>query len=286
SSTFGAYFQLEQNLFQKLSANYGLRFDYTKTEDVKSQNSLSPRVGINYKLNDFMTLRSNLSYGFRSPSLAEVFTTTTVSGITIRPNLNLLPENNYTFEAGTLLKFNPLNIDAAIYYSKYKKFIEAVVEPSGRFIHFENLADAEIKGFEISLSTKMINDLLNVKAGYNFNLATDINTKKMLKYRSKHIFNTNVGFNFEPFAVGFDYRFLSKPEEIDWLLVDLGIVPEGNKIVDIHVFDFYTSYNLLILEMPIKLFFNIKNLFNYNYVEMIGNLGPIRNYSLTVELNL
>jgi outer membrane receptor protein involved in Fe transport len=34
----------------------------------------------------------------------------------------------------------------------------------------------------------------------------------------------------------------------------------------------------------VKTNFNVKNLLNYYYIEMTGNLSPIRNFSLNVEM--
>jgi outer membrane receptor protein involved in Fe transport len=48
--------------------------------------------------------------------------------------------------------------------------------------------------------------------------------------------------------------------------------------------DAHIGYELDILNQPVKLFLNANNILNYNYVELIGNLQPIRNFSLSAEL--
>jgi len=72
----------------------------------------------------------------------------------------------------------------------------------------------------------------------------------------------------------------SKVEEIDDELVDLGIIRDGELRVPVFSTDFRVAYNFRELGFPVDIYLNIKNLTNYNFIELIGNLSPIRNYSL------
>jgi hypothetical protein len=57
--------------------------------------------------------------------------------------------------------------------------------------------------------------------------------------------------------------------------------------VPVHVVDARLIYNLAKSEIaPMKLIVNAKNILNYYYVEVIGNLAPIRQFSLQCEVNL
>ena len=84
--------------------------------------------------------------------------------------------------------------------------------------------------------------------------------------------------------IGMDFRYLSRIAEIDNELVDFGIVKNGDRRVDIKVVDAHLAANLFHYSLPLRIFINAYNLLNYNYVEMIGNIAPIRNFSISTEL--
>jgi outer membrane receptor for ferrienterochelin and colicins len=80
--------------------------------------------------------------------------------------------------------------------------------------------------------------------------------------------------------------FWSKFEEMDFELVEFGLVPDGEKRVPVYVLDFNTGYNFLHIGFPGRVYLNLKNLLNYNYIELIGNIAPIRNIAISFELFL
>jgi outer membrane receptor protein involved in Fe transport len=53
--------------------------------------------------------------------------------------------------------------------------------------------------------------------------------------------------------------------------------------VPIKVVDARASVDLGTTGDPIILRFNVNNLFQYNYVELIGNVSPIRNFVFSAE---
>ncbi|MCB0750971.1 MAG: TonB-dependent receptor, partial [Ignavibacteriae bacterium] len=124
---------------------------------------------------------------------------------------------------------------------------------------------------------------LNLKMGYIYLWARDIENKLTLKYRPKHSAVFAIDFDYDLFEAGIDFRYISRVEDIDFELVDLGIVPDGDKRVEIYVVDLNAGINLFSLNLPFRIFFNLTNLLNYNYVELIGNIAPIRNYSINIE---
>jgi len=40
---------------------------------------------------------------------------------------------------------------------------------------------------------------------------------------------------------------------------------------------------LLRFGLPVHVGFNVNNLLNYHYVELVGNLGPVRTYTLSID---
>ncbi|MCB9208578.1 MAG: TonB-dependent receptor [Ignavibacteriales bacterium] len=283
SNSFGAYSQADYKLFEKLNLSFGLRYDFNKLADLESTNSVSPKLGINYKVNEFTTLRGLASKGFRAPTLAEAFTSTTTSGVTVKPNPNILPETSYSFELGINHIFSQnFMADLSIFNNEYYDMIEPGFDPADGQLFFNNVTRARIQGIDFN-STISIFSNLNLKMGYIYLWARDIENKLTLKYRPKHSAVFAIDFDYDLFEAGIDFRYLSRVENIDFELVDLGIVPDGDKRVEIYVVDLNAGINLFSLNLPFRIFFNLTNLLNYNYVELIGNIAPIRNYSLNIE---
>ena len=114
--------------------------------------------------------------------------------------------------------------------------------------------------------------------------ARDIEKKIPLKYRPRNLVYVSLDYLWNQFDFGADFRFWSKIEAYDSELITLGIVPDGDKRVPVYVLDLRGTYNTSLFAIPVKINLNAKNILNYNYIEIIGNLSPIRNFSLSLEL--
>ena len=108
-------------------------------------------------------------------------------------------------------------------------------------------------------------------------------TGDFLKYRPRHILTTNLQAHAGWFMAGADFRYISRVDRIDDELVDLGIVPDGDERVPIYVTDARLGVDLGFVRLPISLTLNVMNVFQHNYVELIGNIMPPRTYILTLE---
>lgn len=280
------YFQAEFHQIKNLIATFGTRFDLMKLDTLKVKSAITPRFGLNYKIGDNLVLRSSIGTGFRAPTPSEVFTSTSVgSGVNVIENPNLTYETSLSFEVGLNYSIaNQYSLDAAFYKTDYNNFIEPNFTQQGD-IQFINLPKARIQGFEFLFDWK-INDELKINGGYNYMWARDLKKNIAMKYRPRNTVNLSARYVPSQFEFGIDYRFASKVEEIDNALVQppFALVIDGEKRVPVYVTDLMIGYNFFVLNIPTKIYFNIKNLFNYNYVEFIGNIAPIRNYSVSFEL--
>lgn len=270
-----------------LITSIGLRYDYTKLDSLDALSAISPKLGLNYKLFNNFILRSSLGTGFRAPSLAEAFTSTSTSGITVKPNPNIKSERNLTVELGVnYLPIASIEIDIAVFNNEYYEMIEPGVDPSDGFAVFENVVRARIQGFEFNTVFDIIPGNLKANLGYTYLWARDVLNDKALKYRPRHNFISGIDFISRGFGAGLYFRYSSKVDEIDDDLINLGIVTDGELRVPVYVTDVKLSYELISIGIPVNIYMNVKNIFNYNYVELIGNLRPIRNYSLGFNLIL
>ncbi|MBT8383282.1 MAG: TonB-dependent receptor [Ignavibacteriaceae bacterium] len=282
---FGAYSVTDVTFNFPLIASLGIRYDYTKLDSLDGEGAISPKLGLNYKLLNNLIVRASVGTGFRAPTLAEAFTSTSTSGITVKPNPKIKSESNLTFEVGVnYLPLDFLNIDAAVFQNEYYNMIEPGIDPFDGQAVFENVLRARIQGFETNTIVEFFPDQLSLTFSYTYMSARDLENNITLKYRPRHLIYSSLDFTKWNFDLGIDFRYWSKIEEIDDELIDLGIVRDGEQRVPVYVTDFRAGYNLISAGLPLRIFINVKNLFNYNYVELIGNIRKIRSYSFGFNL--
>ncbi|MCX6169795.1 MAG: TonB-dependent receptor [Ignavibacteriales bacterium] len=284
---FGAYTQGVIKINPDLSLTLGLRFDYMKLDTLKSANAVAPKAGLNYKLTKDFILRTSLGTGFRAPTPSEVFTTAAIGGgIDVKSNPDLKAETSISFEIGAVYNYSKnLLFDLAFYQNEYKDFIEPVLTQEAK-IQFTNLSRARIQGVELNSDWTLIPGELKLKAGYNYMWARDLEKNIAMKYRPRNSVSAQLQYSPYPFEFGIDFRYMSKVEEIDFNLTQppIALVIDGDKRVPVYVTDLNIGYNFLFGSIPAKIFINAKNIFNYNCVEFIGNVAPIRNYSFSFEI--
>lgn len=283
----GIYTQGEWKANSDFSLTLGLRYDYIKLDTLNSANAATPKAGINYKLSKDFILRASVGTGFRAPTPSEVFTTVGVGGgIDVKSNPDLKAETSRSFETGAVYNYSKeLSFDLALYQTDYKDFIEPVLTKEAK-IQFLNLSKARIQGIELNTNWSIIPGQLRFTAGYNYMWARDLEKNIAMKYRPLNSVYSQVRYSPYPFDFGIDFRYMSKVEEIDFNLTTppIALVKDGDKRVPIYVTDLSAGYNFLLGGTPAKIFLNAKNVFNYNYVEFMGNLAPIRNFSFSFEL--
>ena len=281
SHTFGVYSLLDISFPFPLILSVGLRFDYSKLDSLEGSNALSPKIGLNYKISEKIIVRSSLGRGFRAPTLSEAFTNTSASGIRIKPNPNLKSETNLTFEVGVNYEIiKELNLDLAAFQNEYYDMIEPSVDPTDNKVRFDNVVRARIQGFETSTFIRIIPDEMTITIGYTYLWARDVVNNIALKYRPRHTLYSGIDFTKWNFDLGINSRYWSKIEEIDDELVDLGIVRDGELRTSVFTMDFRLAYNFREIGWPLDIYLNVKNITNYSFIELIGNLRPVRNYSL------
>jgi outer membrane receptor for ferrienterochelin and colicins len=280
-NTLAAYLQEEMPIYEYLKLTGGIRYDRTEITDGEVTESISPKAGITFEPFKGTSLRGSVGTGFRAPSIGEKYTNTTAGGIVIVPNPELKPENSISYEiGGSQVLSDFMILDIALFRNEYEDLIEPIVSSVTGKVSFQNITKASIQGFETGLKYQVLSGLVSGSISYTYMDPYDEIEKSILKFRSKHLLYINTDINYNHFAFGMDYRYISKIEKIDALLAK--VIKSSQVRVPIHVVDFRAEYNF----SNIKLLFNINNALNYNYVEVVGNLAPIRNFALTLEYNL
>ncbi len=137
----------------------GLRFDnYELSSDASSQTNdesrLSPRLGGVWRIAPWVSVFASYAEAFRSPSLTEMFISSThFPGNTFVNNPNLKPETVKTVEAGPRFRFNDvltsrdsLRLRGSVFYTKAEDLIELFIV--GATAQYQNIAEATLRGAE------------------------------------------------------------------------------------------------------------------------------------------
>ncbi|MBN2424554.1 MAG: TonB-dependent receptor [Calditrichaceae bacterium] len=269
---------------EKWIATLGGRYDYYDIDIIGQNSSINPKIGLVFKPGGGSVLRFSAGTGFRAPSMAEAFASTSTGGITVIPNENLKAERSQSVELGLNQVFSKyLGADLALFYNYYENLIEGGFLPSG-YIQFRNVTKARITGFELNADLHPLPRQLYLHLGYTYMDPQNISTDDYLTYRPRNLFYSNARWTIFGFVTGLDYRFISRYDRIDNTFSI--IIPEAEQIVDAHILDLRVSKEFNYKSTTFNASFQINNLLQYHYNELIGSIGPIRHYVITFGVEL
>ncbi len=293
-----AYAQDELTLLENFKLTGGLRFDMQKASVLSSASRVSPKVGLVYLMSEKTSLRGSIGWGFRYPAIGELYvsSSTNVSQLLIIPNVNLRPERSLTYEVGVAHSIEEFMVfDAALFSNDFEDLIEPSVKIKRIFsgpsdsvgadravAEFENVTRARIQGGEVGVKIAWWENL-TTDLGYTYVWAKDLVEKKIMKFRPRHLLYTSLAVSLDIVKFSLDYRFMSRVDRIDDNLVRLAPIIHGEYRVPVHVLDARMSSTLTGLGLPLRVGVNVTNLLNYQYVELVGNLAPVRSFLVVVE---
>jgi outer membrane receptor for ferrienterochelin and colicins len=279
------YFQDEIRFKDLVRVTVGARFDFQKVIGLEGASQFSPKFGLVYSPDKGTTLRASVGRGFRAPSIGEVYFNAPTYAAKIEPNPDLRAERSWSYEVGgSELIADRVLLDGSLFWSDFSNLIEATVKADSGTptITFDNVIKARIKGAEVSIRSDWLNKMLHVEASYTYVWPVD-SANQILRFRPRHLLYTSGSLSYKAFSMGIDFRYISKVDRVDEALIAAAPIHDGAARVPITVVDARTSVDLTTAGVPIILRFNVNNLFQYNYVELIGNVSPIRNFVLSVE---
>lgn len=167
-------FAQDQISWDKWTFTPGLRYDYTRLKphlteeflntvdpsgggDVSGKNKtwhrVSPKFGVTYALSDEYTWYGQYAEGFRTPTAKALYGRfdNPGAGYRVEPNPDLEPEKSKSYETGLRGRFDSGSFDVAVFYNKYRDFInEDAITPGADQLTFQsnNIQHATIKGAE------------------------------------------------------------------------------------------------------------------------------------------
>lgn len=264
------------------------------------------RTGINWQAARFTFLRGSFGQGYRYPSIAEKFASTTLGSIRIFPNPYINPESGWNSEIGIkqgiLIGKTKGQADISLFLSQNKDMIEFLFGsyPDIKTGIYDfgfmatNIEQSRIYGCELEFSLTRSFSQVNatLDGGYTllhpveYNQATGKNTKTWLKYRRKHSLKLNLDMTYKKINAGITMFYKSKILNID----DVFLNALTREQILPGFYDYWLSDNKPYIVADCNLgyqlsrVFNIslviKNFTNTEYMGRPGDIQPQRSYSL------
>ena len=268
-----AYVQAEIEAADRFALSGGSRYDRYRTDDRGAENRLSPKLGFSYRPSRRTTLRATLGWGFRGPSIAEIYTDATFSAIPIVPNTGLVAEKSISTEVALDHRPTPWShLNAAAFWSRYQDLVEARPDVGG-VVSFRNVARGRTAGVEAGLAAAL--DPLRLEGNYTFISAIENLPEgdQPLPYRPRHIATAGLQTTFRGLTLEGRFKFRSR------ILRASGILPEGNRdLIPVYLLDLSAAYTLGQVLVVLK----AHNALAYNYAVVERNLGSPRRISLGI----
>jgi len=248
----------------------GARIDYLAVDGGSLSAVVSPRVG-GVLPTARATWRVSIGRGFRAPSLAERFVSTTVSGLTVIPNPSLAPETAWSFELGNATRWSgALRSDVALFWTEAYDLIEPHVDTTLAQIQFRNVARARLMGLDLALGASPLTPQLTTSLAYTFLYSRDLALDSALAFRPTHLLTLTADYHWRAFGVGGDFRYSSRFERVE-------LYPDDPR-VDAEVLDLRASWE----QGPLAARVLVTNALDYIYNLVPRTLAPVRTLSVTL----
>lgn len=261
TSNAAIYAQAERGfLNNKLVANGGFRYEsFRLNERAEAQPVF--RFGLNWEILKASFFRLSVGQGYRFPSVAETFVSTTVGPVTVFPNEDLKSETGTNFEVGLKQGYAIGKVkgylDVAYYRMKFNNMTEFLfaqwqaptgIDDLGIGFKAINAGRTQVNGFELStvLRGPFAKGVLEGFAGYTNSrgLALDPDSSmavnfmgqaltyrntstseegNLLKYRPLHSFKMDIRWTRERWELGYGLQVQSEVGSIDTAFVSLPI---------------------------------------------------------------
>ena len=299
SLNLAAFTQLELKPFERLKTSAGLRVESYSLDGIHDKVVPIFRAGLNWQAADYTFLRASFGQGYRYPSIAEKFASTTLGSVRIIPNPDLLSESGWNSELGikqgVMLGKVTGQADLSVFMMKNSNLIEFYfgLYPEGLGFRASNVEQARVYGTELefTLNRRYDNAEIYATGGYTYIYPVDkseINNEDIvyLKYRRKHSGKLYLYTNWKRLELGLNFNIRSKILNIDDVFLNIftreAILPgfydywqaDNKSYITIDLIPGYKINDRFTLSGAVK------NLTNTEYMGRPGDIQPQRSYTL------
>jgi len=304
SRNLAAYLQADHKI-GRFNYSVGVRLEQFVIDSDPPLRYPVVRLGLNYQAASYTWVRASFGQGFRTPSIAERYVSGVAGPVQVFPNPSLSTEKGWSAETGIrqIWKWGAFTgvTDLALFWTQYDNMIEFRFGffPEGAGFQARNLDNRSsmIRGIEwtTGASGSWRAFKINGQLGYTYIQPIewyqpvpdrpDILLKEDLKYRTPHIFRSDVEIRRGRFSTGSNLRFNSFMSAIDAEFETLiaGVAPfrsrrpNGDLIIDLRM-----GYDL---RSDLNISFLIRNAGNRDYMIVPGNIGPPRTWGIQLRYN-
>ncbi|MCF7801585.1 MAG: TonB-dependent receptor [Candidatus Marinimicrobia bacterium] len=281
------YFLAQQQLSQKAMLSLGSRWEQYSVDGKFLDKMITPQFAFNYRPARGLAFRTSVGWGFRVPTIAEMFTRSQLSIFKVEPNPDLTSESSISYEVGSTWVvpatgkiLDQMKLDVAVFQNDYDNLIEPTPDANG-IIHFENITKALVRGAEAGVVTSLLNQSLTLSSSYTYldpvALDDSDTVRDTLAYRYRHQWVSTIGTRVYGVSVKLEYRYASRMEQTQLFQEDPRTGQDRR--VPIHVWNAGLGYSKNNWDFLVRL----ENLLQYYYVELERNMGPERNLSLAIN---
>ena len=288
--------QFEVRPVNRLKAVAGLRIENYSLDGINDKIVPIFRAGLNWQAADFTFLRASFGQGYRFPSIAEKYASTTIGSIKIIANPGVRPESGWSTELGikqgVVLGDITGQADFSIFLLQNSNMIEYMfgAYPEGFGFMATNVEQSRVYGCETELLlTRSFGECqTTLTGGYTFiypveyNKYTNQNTSTYLKYRRKHSGIVSVDTQRKKLSMGVSLYIKSKILNIDDVFVNTPILQGFDSYWAGHNTGYITLDGNIGYKINEKFTLSIavKNLTNTEYMGRPGDIQPQRNFSV------
>jgi vitamin B12 transporter len=256
----------KHKLSTKLNYELGIRQEVTDTYE----SPLLFSAGTLFEVNGFYKIKANLSKNFRIPTFNDLYWQG--SG-----NTDLNPEHSLQGEIGNELNYKNSKFVLTGFIIQLKDMIRWIPTSNGLW-QPENTQSVSNYGLEIQFETKKFIDkhLFSFTSGYGYTVSVNNQTEKQLTYVPNHKANTNLAYNYKSFTTYYQ-----------WVYTGEVFTSSDNfyKLDDYALSNIGIDYNFS-KKKTYLLGFQVLNLTNERYQNVISRPMPGRNFKLYLTLNL
>lgn len=272
ASNIALFGQFDKKLFKKLNLSAGMRAEYFRIDSKETKSVIAGdtikeipvqpvlRFGANYQLFEYTFIRASFGQGYRFPSIAEKYTSTSIGMLNIFPSPHLKSETGWSAEIGIKqgIKISNWNgyLDMSAFWQEYNKMMEytfgayhpttfrplnlsnpddlAIFIQNGyKTLGFQsqNIGEARILGFDATFTGQgsFFGIPATLLAGYTYTDPRDLNlndnskstSSSILKYRYFHSLKADFQLDFKKISTGISMIYHSRIINIDKAFIDL-----------------------------------------------------------------
>ncbi|MCF2873893.1 MULTISPECIES: TonB-dependent receptor plug domain-containing protein [unclassified Tenacibaculum] len=210
--------------------------------------------------NGYVKFLGSYSTAFLAPSVQELYASW--------GNVDLEPQESTTYEGGVEYKYNSLVLNA-VYFNRD---VENIIAYNSTTFKMDNFGDTTIKGIEFTANYSVTKDL-QLNANYAYTKNDDLAIRI-----PKHKINAGVNYTYKATNLGLNYQYVSDRDDTDFRSW-----PSVNTVLESYsLLDFSANHKL---NDNIRLMFNVSNIFNEDYQEVLGFSTRGRNFKFGLGFN-